>query len=113
MSMFLDIVKISVKVGCGGDGMVVFCCEKYVFNGGLWGGDGGKGGLVIFKVNEGLWILMDFWYNCNFKVKVGEKGMIKGMYGWGVEDFIVLLLFGIIVCDVIIGKVIIDFVEYD
>lgn len=87
MSMFLDIVKIKVKVGNGGDGMVVFCCEKYVFNGGFWGGDGGCGGNVVFVVDEGLCIFMDFCYNCYFKVDFGEKGMIKGMYGCGVEDF--------------------------
>lgn len=51
--------------------MVVFCWEKYVFNGGLVGGDGGWGGLIILKVDEGLWILMDFCYYWIFKVKNG------------------------------------------
>lgn len=86
MSMFLDTAKISVQAGRGGDGMVAFRREKYVPNGGPWGGDGGKGGSVIFKVDEGLRTLMDFRYNRKFKAKNGEKWMTKGMHGRGAED---------------------------
>ncbi|OCL52752.1 GTPase ObgE [Streptococcus agalactiae] len=113
MSMFLDTAKISVKAGRGGDGMVAFRREKYVPNGGPWGGDGGKGGSVIFKVNEGLRTLMDFRYNRNFKAKAGEKGMTKGMHGRGAEDFIVSLPPGTTVRDATTGKVITDLVEHD
>ncbi len=113
MSMFLDTAKISVKAGRGGDGMVAFRREKYVPNGGPWGGDGGKGGSVIFKVNEGLRTLMDFRYNRNFKAKAGEKGMTKGMHGRGVEDLIVSLPPGTTVRDATTGKVITDLVEHD
>ncbi|HGI5171680.1 TPA: GTPase ObgE [Streptococcus agalactiae] len=113
MSMFLDTAKISVKAGRGGDGMVAFRREKYVPNGGPWGGDGGKGGSVIFKVNEGLRTLMDFRYNRNFKAKAGEKGMTKGMNGRGAEDLIVSLPPGTTVRDANTGKVITDLVEYD
>ncbi|HGC8151533.1 TPA: GTPase ObgE [Streptococcus agalactiae] len=113
MSMFLDTAKISVKAGRGGDGMVAFRREKYVPNGGPWGGDGGKGGSVIFKVNEGLRTLMDFRYNRNFKAKAGEKGMTKGMHGRGAEDLIVSLPPGTTVRDATTGKVITDLVEHD
>ncbi|HGC9051318.1 TPA: GTPase ObgE [Streptococcus agalactiae] len=113
MSMFLDTAKISVKAGRGGDGMVAFRREKYVPNGGPWGGDGGKGGSVIFKVNEGLRTLMDFRYNRNFKAKAGEKGMTKGMHGRGAEDLIVSLPPGTTVRDTTTGKVITDLVEHD
>lgn len=113
MSMFLDTAKISVKAGRGGDGMVAFRREKYVPNGGPWGGDGGKGGSVIFKVNEGLRTLMGFRYNRNFKAKAGEKGMTKGMHGRGAEDLIVSLPPGTTVRDANTGKVITDLVEHD
>lgn len=113
MSMFLDTAKISVKAGRGGDGMVAFRREKYVPNGGPWGGAGGKGGSVIFKVNEGLRTLMDFRYNRNFKAKAGEKGMTKGMHGRGAEDLIVSLPPGTTVRDATTGKVITDLVEHD
>lgn len=109
--MFLDTAKISVQAGRGGDGMVAFRREKYVPNGGPWGGDGGKGGSVIFKVDEGLRTLMDFRYNRKFRAKAGEKGMTKGMHGRGSEDLIVLVPQGTTVKDAETGKVITDLVE--
>lgn len=79
--MFVDQVKVYVKGGDGGNGMVVFCCEKYVLKGGFVGGDGGKGGDVVFEVDEGFCILMDFRYKKYFKVICGEYGMFKNQYG--------------------------------
>ncbi|GAA0054795.1 GTPase ObgE [Streptococcus canis] len=110
--MFLDTAKISVQAGRGGDGMVAFRREKYVPNGGPWGGDGGKGGSVIFRVDEGLRTLMDFHYNRKFKAKSGEKGMTKGMHGRGAEDLIVSVPQGTTVRDAETGKVITDLVEH-
>ncbi len=109
--MFLDTAKISVKAGRGGDGMVAFRREKYVPDGGPWGGDGGKGGSVIFKVDEGLRTLMDFRYNRKFKAQDGEKGMTKGMHGKGAKDLIVSVPQGTTVRDAETGKVLTDLVE--
>ncbi|HEM6556942.1 TPA: GTPase ObgE [Streptococcus suis] len=111
MSMFLDTAKIKVKAGKGGDGMVAFRREKYVPNGGPWGGDGGHGGNVVFVVDEGLRTLMDFCYNRRFKADDGEKGMTKGMHGRGAEDLIVRVPQGTTVRDADTGKVITDLVE--
>lgn len=112
MSMFLDTAKISVKAGRGGDGMVAFRREKYVPDGGPWGGDGGRGGDVIFVVDEGLRTLMDFRYNRKFKAQAGEKGMTKGMHGKGAKDLYVRVPQGTTVRDAETGKVITDLVEH-
>lgn len=111
MSMFLDQVNIEVKAGKGGDGMVSFRREKYVPNGGPSGGDGGKGGSIILKVDEGLRTLMDFRYNRHFKAKSGEKGMNKGMHGRGAEDLIVKVPAGTTVRDANTGQLLGDLVE--
>ncbi|MDG8591576.1 GTPase ObgE [Streptococcus pneumoniae] len=112
MSMFLDTAKIKVKAGNGGDGMVAFRREKYVPNGGPWGGDGGRGGNVVFVVDEGLRTLMDFRYNRHFKADSGEKGMTKGMHGRGAEDLRVRVPQGTTVRDAETGKVLTDLIKH-
>ncbi|WP_192944513.1 GTPase ObgE [Ligilactobacillus agilis] len=109
--MFVDQVKIKVKAGKGGDGMVAFRREKYVPNGGPAGGDGGKGGSVILKVDQGLRTLMDFRYHRIFKAKSGQNGMIKGMYGRGAEDTYIAVPEGTTVSDADTGEVLGDLVE--
>ncbi|MFB5663208.1 GTPase ObgE [Alteribacillus sp. HJP-4] len=86
--MFIDKVKVYVKAGDGGDGMVAFRREKYVPDGGPAGGDGGKGGNVIAEVDEGLRTLMDYRYQKHFKAKAGENGRPKNQHGKNAEDLI-------------------------
>lgn len=111
MSMFLDYAKVTVKAGKGGDGMVAFRREKYVPDGGPAGGDGGNGGSVIFKVDEGLRTLMDFRYNRLFKGKNGENGMSKSMFGKGAKDTYVSVPPGTIVRNAQTNALIADMTE--
>lgn len=99
MQTFFDYAKIWVKAGKGGDGMVAFLREKYRPDGGPAGGDGGRGGDIIFRVDEGLRTLMDFRYNRHFKAKPGENGMPKGMYGKGAQDLIISIPPGTVIRD--------------
>lgn len=97
--MFLDKAKIYVKGGDGGDGIVSFKRELYVPEGGPAGGDGGKGGDLIFRVDEGLRTLIDFRYQKHFKAPRGERGKTKGMHGAKAEDMIVRVPPGTVVID--------------
>ncbi|MGM7682413.1 GTPase ObgE [Cytobacillus sp. Hm23] len=97
--MFVDQVKIYVKGGDGGNGMVAFRREKYVPKGGPAGGDGGKGADVIFQVDEGLRTLMDFRYKRHFKASRGEHGMSKSMHGKNADPLVVKVPPGTVVLD--------------
>ncbi|MCM3704421.1 MULTISPECIES: GTPase ObgE [Cytobacillus] len=110
--MFVDQVKVYVKGGDGGNGMVAFRREKYVPNGGPAGGDGGKGANVIFEVNEGLRTLMDFRYQRHFKAPRGEHGMSKNQHGRNSKDMIVKVPPGTVVTDAESGEVIADLTEH-
>ncbi|MCP1145422.1 GTPase ObgE [Lysinibacillus endophyticus] len=110
--MFVDHVKVYVKGGDGGDGMVAFRREKYVPNGGPAGGDGGHGGNVVFQVEEGLRTLMDFRYKRHFKAQRGEHGMSKGMHGKNAEDTVIKVPPGTVVINEETKAVIADLVEH-
>lgn len=110
--MFVDKAKIYVKGGDGGDGLVSFRREKYVPEGGPAGGDGGRGGSVIFRVDEGLRTLMDFRYQRHFKAKRGEKGRNKSQHGANAEDMIVRIPPGTVVTDEDTGEILADLTRH-
>ncbi|KRL20229.1 GTPase ObgE [Lentilactobacillus kisonensis] len=111
--MFVDQVKIDVKAGNGGNGMVAFRREKYVPNGGPAGGDGGRGGNVIFKVDSGMNTLMDFRYHRKFKAKNGGGGANKSMTGRSADDLVIPVPEGTTVTNTETGQVIGDLTKPD
>lgn len=110
--MFVDKAKIYVKGGKGGDGIVAFRRELYVPFGGPAGGDGGKGGDVVFVVDEGLRTLMDFRYQKHFKAPNGERGKNKGRHGANADDLIVKVPPGTVVRDDDTGEVLADMTRH-
>jgi GTP-binding protein len=107
--MFIDHAKIFLKGGDGGNGCVAFRREKYVPMGGPYGGDGGRGGNVVFVADEGMSTLMDFQYRKHFKADRGVHGIGKNQHGaWG-ENLVVRVPVGTIVLDDDTGEVIADF----
>ncbi|WP_101844438.1 GTPase ObgE [Halobacillus sp. Marseille-P3879] len=110
--MFVDQVKVFVKGGDGGNGLVAYRREKYVPMGGPAGGDGGNGGDVIFEVDEGLNTLMDFRYQHHFKAKRGENGMNQKQHGKNSPPLIISVPPGTTVKEVETGRVIADLTEH-
>lgn len=111
--MFVDLVKIKVRSGKGGDGMIAFRREKYVPMGGPSGGNGGRGGHIIFKGNEGLSTLLDLRYNKLLVAEDGQNGMNKRMDGKNGNDLIVKVPIGTSIFDNETGKVLADITKHD
>ena len=105
---FADRARIIIKSGKGGDGHVSFRREKYVPDGGPDGGDGGKGGDIIFKVDPGLNTLTDYRHRRKFEAQSGEEGGKKNRHGKKGEDLYLPVPEGTVVKDAASGKVICD-----
>lgn len=110
--MFIDRVKVNVKAGKGGDGIVSFRREKYVAFGGPSGGDGGNGGNVVFMVDEGRTTLLDLRYQKKVIAEGGGNGKTKKMHGASGDDFIVKVPQGTIVKDAKSGRIIADLTRH-
>lgn len=111
--MFIDNVKVYLRAGNGGNGAVAFHREKYVAAGGPDGGDGGHGGNVIFRVDEGANTLLAFRYKRKFVAENGGNGGGNKFHGKNGEDVIVLVPKGTLIKDVESGKIIHDMSEDD
>ncbi|MGB4438964.1 MAG: GTPase ObgE, partial [Sedimentibacter sp.] len=106
--MFVDIAKISVKAGDGGNGCVAFRREKYEPMGGPAGGDGGDGADIILVADEGLRTLMDFRYKRHYQAENAEDGRGKKQYGSDGKDLVLRVPTGTLVKDEETGIVLAD-----
>ena len=106
--MFVDIAKIHLKAGNGGDGAVSFLREKYVAAGGPDGGDGGRGGDIIFKADSNLSTLADFRYKRKYTAESGQKGGAGRCTGKSAPDLLISVPVGTLVKDAETGRIIAD-----
>lgn len=104
--MFVDLAKMEVEAGKGGDGIVAYRRELKVERGGPFGGSGGNGGSIIFIGDEGLSTLLDLKYKKELKGNPGEKGRNKGQTGACAEHTYVRVPVGTIIYDESTGRVI-------
>ena len=106
--MFADTARISVKAGNGGNGLVSFHREKYVPDGGPDGGDGGKGGNIVFKADKTISTLIDFAHKKTFSAKNGEDGKARNSFGKKGEDLYIYVPVGTVIKDEKTGRVMKD-----
>ena len=109
--MFVDRAKIYIRSGKGGDGAVSFRREPFVPEGGPDGGDGGKGGDVIFQADENLRTLMDFRYKRKYEAENGQNGMKKKRFGKNGQDLIIKVPVGTMIIDEESGLLMKDLTE--
>lgn len=109
--MFVDRAKISIRSGKGGDGCVSFRREPYVPEGGPNGGDGGKGGDVIFQADSSLRTLMDFRYKRKYDAENGQNGMKYNRFGKKGEDLVIKVPPGTVVIDEETGLIMKDLIQ--
>ena len=106
--MFIDTANIKLKAGDGGDGAVSFHREKYVANGGPDGGDGGKGGDILFAADDNLSTLADFRYKRKYVAVRGENGRSSNSSGKSAEPLTIRVPRGTVIKDADSGRVIAD-----
>ena len=106
--MFVDIAKIHIKAGNGGDGAVSFHREKYVASGGPDGGDGGKGGDIVFQADDNLSTLSDFRYKRKYAAQAGQNGRGGRSSGKKAEDLIIRVPRGTVIKEAETGRIIAD-----
>lgn len=106
--MFVDVAKIHIKAGDGGDGAVAFHREKYVANGGPDGGDGGRGGSIVFVVDTNLSTLADFRYKRKYTAERGQNGGGNRCYGKSGSDTIIKVPSGTVIKDAETGRILAD-----
>ncbi len=106
--MFVDVAKIHLKAGNGGNGAVSFHREKYVAAGGPDGGDGGRGGNIVFKVDDNLSTLADFRYKKKYAAQNGENGKAGRCFGKKAPDLVISVPRGTLVKDAEDGRIIAD-----
>lgn len=106
--MFIDIAKIHIKAGNGGNGCMSFHREKYVAAGGPDGGDGGKGGNIIFKVDDNLSTLSDFRYKRKYEAQNGQNGRPSRCFGKSGENTIILVPRGTVIKNADTGRIMAD-----
>ena len=111
--MFIDNIKIYTKAGDGGNGAVSFHREKYVSAGGPDGGDGGRGGNIVFQIDEGANTLLAFRYKRKFVAENGGNGMTGKKHGKNGEDVIIKVPAGTLIKDPASGKIIFDMANAD
>lgn len=110
---FVDEVILDIEAGDGGNGCMAFRREKYVEMGGPFGGNGGKGSDIVFKVDEGLNTLLDLRYQKRIKGNKGANGEGKGMHGKNAETVYVKVPLGTVITDIETGYVIADLTKKD
>lgn len=106
--MFIDKARIFVKAGDGGNGVVSFHREKYIAAGGPDGGDGGRGGDVIFQVDDGIRTLVDFRYKKHYRAESGRDGAGANCTGRSGEDLVIKVAPGTIIKDEETGRILAD-----
>lgn len=106
--MFVDIVKIKVKSGRGGDGAVSFHREKYIANGGPDGGDGGRGGDVVFVADKDMRTLLDFRYKRKYAAGDGQNGTGNFKTGKRGEDVVITVPAGTVIKEAESGRILCD-----